>query len=96
MNGKLCSIYKSAREENLYLFVARDEGLERVPEVLLKRFGEPVLAMTLKIDGERKLAQANARSVLAAIEEKGYYLQLPPSSHSYMSVVRARNEKLPR
>ncbi len=92
----ICNIYKSSREADLYLYVARDEGTARVPDPLLLRFGEPLLVLTLELSAERKLAQADAGKVLAAIADKGYYLQLPPSNDGYMRTIRARNDKLPR
>lgn len=92
----LCNVYKSSREADLYLYVAREEGTARVPDPLLLRFGEPLLVLTLEISAQRKLAQADAGKVLAAIADSGYYLQLPPRSDGYMRELRARNDKLPR
>lgn len=96
MDAVLCNVYKSSREADLYLYVAREEGAARVPDPLLLRFGEPLLVLTLEISAQRKLAQADASKVLAAIADKGYYLQLPPSNDGYMRELRARNDKLPR
>lgn len=74
----LCTIYRSNREKELYLFVARKEGLSRVPEDLLARLGTTSEVMTIKLTPERKLARVNAADVLTAISTKGYFLQLPP------------------
>jgi uncharacterized protein YcgL (UPF0745 family) len=62
----------------MYLYVDRAEGLSRVPDALLKRFGRPERALSLKLDATRRLARAEAGRVLAAIADEGYYLQLPP------------------
>ncbi len=35
--------------------------------------------MTLALDADRKLARVKAKNVLADIEAKGYFLQLPPN-----------------
>jgi uncharacterized protein YcgL (UPF0745 family) len=75
---KLCSVYRSPRKEGMYLYVEKSDELSRVPEPLLKQFGTPELAMTLALHPERKLARATAEEVLAAIEENGFYLQMPP------------------
>lgn len=75
----LCTIYKGSREPELYLYVDRVDGLARVPEELLARFGAIAEVMTIKLTPQRKLARATAPQVLAAIAEKGYYLQLPPN-----------------
>ncbi len=78
----LCTIYKGSREPELYLYVDRVDGLARVPDELLARFGTISEVMTIKLTPQRKLARAGAPQVLAAIAEKGYYLQLPPNIHA--------------
>jgi len=62
----------------MYLYVEKKEGLEPVPEDLLRRFGKPELAMTLMLSPEKKLARADVEYVLEKIEEQGFYLQMPP------------------
>ena len=74
----LCSIYRSVKKEGMYLYVEKKEGLERVPEALLRIFGKPQLAMTLLLGVDRKLAHADRDEVVLAIAEQGYYLQMPP------------------
>lgn len=74
-----CDVYRSPRRAGTYLFVARDEGLERVPEVLLKTFGTPELALSLVLTAQKKLARADAVTVMQALQDSGYYLQMPPS-----------------
>lgn len=78
MTKVLCNIYKSRRKEETYLYVSLKDDLSKVPEVLLETFGRPELVTKLIITAERKLARADVTKVLAAIEEKGFYLQLPP------------------
>lgn len=80
--GRLITVYRSPREQGLYLYVAEEESLERVPEALLQHFGKPEEAMRLHLQPDRKLARARAADVLSSIHEKGFYLQLPPSSPS--------------
>lgn len=97
---RLCTVYKSLREEEMYLFVDRQEDLSRVPEVLLTRFGTPQLVTTLVLTPERKLARAQAAKVLDSIAAQGFYLQMPPSrfgeDDETMDALARRNEKLPR
>ena len=78
----LCTIYKGTREPELYLYVDRVDGLKRVPDELLARFGTISEVMTIRLTPTRRLARAQAPQVLAAIAEKGYYLQLPPNIHA--------------
>jgi len=74
----LCTVYGSRREAEMYLYVERSTGLSRVPDELMTRFGEAREVLTLKLHADRKLARVRAGDVLAAIKERGYYLQLPP------------------
>ena len=93
---RLVEILRSPREEGLYLYVDRQEGTARVPAALLDRFGKPETAMVLMLEPSRPLARADAARVLAAIEQQGYYLQLPPLPDSEMFAVRASKQKLGR
>lgn len=75
---RICTIYRSAKHEGMYLYVDKQEDLTPVPEALLKQMGKLEFAMSLLLDSERKLAQADAAKVLAEIQDNGFYLQLPP------------------
>ena len=76
----LCEIFRSSRKEEMYLYVDKARGYEDVPEVLMKQFGEPESVMTIVLTPERKLARADVGEVLAAIEQQGFYLQMPPTA----------------
>ena len=91
----LCKVYKSLSKTDYYLFVKHDEDMSRVPDSLLSYFGKHELAMTLALSSDQKLAIASASEVLESLEDKGYYLQLPPqNAEAYMQDVRSKNEKL--
>lgn len=74
----LCQVFKSSRRQETYLYVAKSDGLERVPAALLADFGEPQQVLMVMLDGQRRLARADAGKVLLEIESRGYYLQMPP------------------
>lgn len=76
-----CSVYKSPRKDEMYLYVPEDKGLSDLPPVLLEHFGPPVFVMTLSLSAERPLARADVREVMAQLQERGYFLQLPPQPH---------------
>jgi hypothetical protein len=77
----ICTIYRSNREREMYIYVNREDGLARLPEELLARLGTTSEVMTIKLTPERKLARARAPEVLAAIASRGFYIQLPPEIH---------------
>ncbi len=74
----ICTVYRSSRETELYIYVKREDSLGRVPPELLAKLGQTSEVLTLRLTPERKLARVRAADVLAALDEKGYYLQLPP------------------
>lgn len=80
----LCEIFKSPRKDEMYLYVDKRRGLEDVPEALLEGFGEPQSLMTLILTTDKRLARAKAADVMASIDEKGYYLQMPPGKEAYL------------
>lgn len=84
MMTTLTTIYRSSKEEGLYLYVDKIEDVSRVPKELLQQFGKPALAMTILLDSNRKLARADTAKVLLAIKEQGFYLQLPPFKESLL------------
>ena len=94
MSKQICKIYRSSKNEAMYLYVDHQEDLDRIPEPLLQRFGKPTLAMTLALSLDKKLARADIAKVLEAIREQGYYLQLPPSPEAYMQELSNKNDKL--
>jgi uncharacterized protein YcgL (UPF0745 family) len=78
MTKLLCNVYKSLRKEETYLYVSLKDDLSQVPVTLLDTFGTPKLVTKLLLTPERKLALVTADKVISSIEEKGFYLQLPP------------------
>ncbi len=81
-------VYKSVKVADMYLFVDQHEGLERVPQSLLTRFGKPIEAMRLELTPERRLSRSEAPAVLDAIASRGFYLQMPPA----IEAVESRRE----
>ena len=75
---RLCSVFKSDKVDEMFLYVDKNQGFSRVPEALLKSFGKPVHALTFLLEPGRRLAREDADKVLANILSHGYHLQLPP------------------
>jgi len=72
-------VYRSARRQEMYLYVDIGEDLDRVPDALMKQFGRPVEVMELELHAGKKLARAEAAVVLERIASDGFFLQMPPS-----------------
>ena len=78
MSGVLVQVYRSPRRAETYLLTEKAKGLQAVPETLLGTFGNPEPAFVFHLTAQRALAHADPAQVLTAIQEKGFYLQLPP------------------
>lgn len=71
-------ILASTRREGMYLYVDRDQEWDALPETLRQAFGVPRPAMTLVLTPDKQLARVSAAEVIAALDDKGFYLQMPP------------------
>ena len=92
----ICQIFRSPKEESMYLYVKKEEGLTKVPEELLKLFGNPQPAMVHLLTPEKKLARVSVEKVAESLETQGYYLQMPPRNEQdpEMQEMRSKNSKL--
>lgn len=77
-NMILCSIFKSVKKEGMYLYVPRKDQFTKVPQPLLDTFGRPAHVMDMLLQPGKALANADIDKVMAEINDKGFYLQLPP------------------
>jgi uncharacterized protein YcgL (UPF0745 family) len=74
----ICSIYRSSRKREMYLYVQKSEALRRVPEGLMAVFGTPQLAFEMVLTPQRQLAREDIHKVLENLQTQGYHLQMPP------------------
>lgn len=75
----MCSIYKSAKRPDTYLYIPFKSDFSELPETLTLMWGEPELVMHLDLEKKAKLALANIEEVKSKLSEDGYYLQMPPT-----------------
>ncbi|MDH2925509.1 hypothetical protein EV693_10548 [Nicoletella semolina] len=74
----LCAIYKSPKKSEMYLYIEKRDEFSVVPEALLQQFGKPELVMLFNLVGEKQLQRVGNQEVIRAIQEQGFYLQMPP------------------
>lgn len=74
----LCTIYKSPKKAQTYLFVNKRDDFSSVPEGLMTTFGSPILVTLINLATKEKLGMADLDKVKKNLVEKGFYLQLPP------------------
>ena len=86
----LCTIYKSAKKDQTYLFVKQRDDFSDVPEPLMETFGTPVLVTMINLATKDKLAMSDINKVRAALKEKGFFLQLPPPVENLLEQHKAQ------
>ncbi len=74
-----CFIYKSLKKDELYLYLDKRDDFSAVPEVLLQSFGRMAFVMELQLTPQRKLAREDAGKIIASIQSKGFFVQMPPT-----------------
>ena len=81
---KFISIFKASKVEELYVYVDRVKGIASLPEELQEKLGKTIHVTDMILEPTRKMARADAKKVLQQIEEKGFYLQMPPAKEEYL------------
>lgn len=64
----------------MYLYIPEKDQFDDLPAILLDSMGEMSLVIELELTPERKLARADVNEVMQSLQEKGFYLQTPPSN----------------
>lgn len=77
--SKHCWIYKSGKKDEMYLYLAKEDDFDAVPELLMAHFGNPGLVMELTLDRQRPLARVDVSNVIRQLDAEGYFLQMPPN-----------------
>ena len=81
-----CSIYKSSKKGEMYLYVVRPveneaeafDPLEVLSEPVRIAFGRATLVMHLELSEARALARVNVLHVMDSLATKGFFLLMPP------------------
>jgi len=73
-----CQIYRSSRQEGMYLYVHPQTILNDLPSELLKSFGQLQPVMELELSPGRRLARENLSVVMKNLVTQGFHLQMPP------------------
>lgn len=74
-----CFIYKSLKKSELYLYIEKKDDFSKIPESLLNSFGRLEFVMDLELIAGLKLAREDVRTVRTSLEEKGFFVQIPPT-----------------
>ena len=73
-----CFVYRSNTKPGMYLYLVEKDDFSDVPESLMKLLGAVVYSFEFDLSKDRKLVKAESLKVIRNMEEKGYFLQMPP------------------
>ncbi len=75
-----CFIYKSLKKDELYLYLDKKDDFSSLPQALFDSLGQLVFVMELQLTPERKLARENVDKVITSLQNKGFFIQMPPAT----------------
>ncbi len=84
----LAAVYKSSKKADTYLYICKKGDFSEVPEALMKHFGIPKFVMPLPLPCPKPLKGVDETKLMVALEEQGFYLQLPPAQESLLEAHR--------
>lgn len=73
-----CFVYASTRKPDSYVWLARRDAFDVLPESLVLLLGELRFVMEVQLDEQRKLPVEDTMQVLDHLRTQGWHLQLPP------------------
>ena len=79
-----CFVYKGSEKQDHFLYLltelSNNVRPEDVPVVLLDMLGDLSLVVSFELSIDRKMPNANPQDILNALNDQGYYYQMPRDS----------------
>lgn len=73
-----CWIYRCSRRDEMYLYLAKEDDFDCLPANVLRMLGQLEAIMELDLQPGGKLARVDIHTVSRDLQERGFYIQLPP------------------
>lgn len=72
-----CYIYRCSAKPDMYIYLAEENGFDKIDEGLIKKLGQLSFAMSLELDNNSKLAREDPLKVIENLNNQGFHLQMP-------------------
>lgn len=82
-----CYIYRSSIKEGLYVYIADEDGLDKLPAPVLKQLGTPEFSMELDMTSDQKLIQEDPRAVIENLKKQGFHIQMPRNIEDQLQAI---------
>lgn len=89
-----CTVQKSLKKDETYIFIPKGSTLEVLPSELIKVLGKTEEIMRLILTPGKKMARNNADEIIKNIEKQGFHLQMPENPHLNKNPLHSFNERL--
>ncbi|HIO92521.1 MAG TPA: YcgL domain-containing protein [Leucothrix mucor] len=76
-----CYVYRSKKNQEMYLYLSIKDQFSDVPESLMKLIGEVEFSFDFKLDTKRKLLRYESSEVMRNLKDNGFFLQMPPNGY---------------
>lgn len=73
-------VYKSQRKPDTYLYLAKQESFDAVPEPIQAPLRPWRFVLEFELSGQRRLPRIDAAVLANNLSNQGYYLQFPDSA----------------
>lgn len=72
-----CYIYRCSAKPDMYIYLAEENGFDKIDEGLIKKLGQLSFAMSLELHNNSKLAREDPLKVIENLNNQGFHLQMP-------------------
>ena len=72
-----CSVYRSTKKIDTYVYLPKDNDIAELPEGLVKILGKVEHVLEVDLAERRRLANADIEQVMESLNSQGYFIQLP-------------------
>ncbi len=79
-----CYVYRSGKQDEMYLYLRDKDKFADVPQELLSRFGKAEFVMELDLASRARLARENIATVRQSLQARGFFLQMPPRIEGHL------------
>lgn len=81
-----CIVYRCSRQPEMYLYLEVSRRIGDIPGALMDRLGRLSEVMRLSLNPQRRLARVEVTQVIAALRDRGFFVQMPPEGQVHASL----------
>jgi len=91
-----CFVYRSSKIDGLYVYLADEDGLGKLPVPVQKQLGDPEFAMALDLSKRSSLGHEDITEVRKNLEDQGFHIQMPKDIEHLVTLAAKANQQKPK